>query len=657
MRNILFYPKLAVSGMQRNKIIYVPYLLAASLMVMLFYLLVSMSYIVNGAKIAGGGSISIILSMSAVVCSFITILILFYLNSFVMKQRSQEMGLYSVLGMSRGNLSLLLLFETFFSLVGSLICGIAAGAVFSQLMYLLLLNITRLPVSLDMTLPVDSLLTTGLLFSVGWGIVYLKNVLLLFRKDPISILLSAAAGEREPKSRWLTALVGIVTLTAGYAIAVSVQTPSMALLVFLPATMLVIIATYCIFSALSILILKALRKNKRFYYKPENFIGVSSMIYRMKQNAIGLANICILASAVLVTISSCVCLYIGEEDVIKRRFVRNYSVEVYYTPETPNLPAVLPEYIGEVAARYDLSVGDPLLSSRRTSYTQKDGSTIQTLSSPGNCTLLYCLASELSAYTGEVYTLAPDEVITYGNLFFDGEQITIDGKAFTVKKNIPKGSEKALSYIKDTQAPNFPILFFNSPETIFEIDAENSNYLVCTYSFDIDQEHPNAQQFKSILREELLEEVSHLMSITTESDTRDSFYIVYGGLLFVGLFFVALFLLATVLIIYYKQITEGYEDKRRFRIMQQVGMSDREVRSTIQKQVLMVFSFPILIALIHICFAFPALVKIMSLFAMYNIPLFLFCIAISALTFILFYVAVYFITARTYYRIVKMPEF
>ena len=662
MRNLLFYPKLAVSGMQRNKILYVPYLLASSLMVMLFYILASMTFIIQRSDIVGGNSMALVLAMSTILCGSITILILFYLNSFVMKQRGREMGLYSVLGMGKGNLCQLLFFEIFFSFLGSLLCGIAAGAVFSQLMYLLLSNIAHLPISLEVIVPFDAVGMTAGLFLAGWVLVYLKNILSLFRSDPIRLLQNTAAGEREPRNRWFTALVGIGTLTAGYVIAVTVQSPAMALTVFLPAALLVIIATYCIFSALSILILKALRKNRRFYYKPENFIGVSGMIYRMRQNATGLANICILASAVLVTISSCVCLYVGEEDVIKSRFTRDISVDAYYTQDSSDLPGDLARSIQEHAARYDLVVEDAFSITERTSNVQQNGNDIldHNYYTATNEMLTYRLAPELSQYTGEVFTLAPDELIAYGGSFTAGETITINGMKFRIKEAIPKGDPRLTDYLRDTQVSLYsPVLFFDSTATIFSLPGDGTDSvrrLSYTYNFNIDMDHPNAQAFWDTLRNELLNKVGDLGTVSSESSTRETFYMLYGSLLFVGIFFVALFLLATVLIIYYKQITEGYDDKRRFQIMQQVGMSDREVRATIQKQVLMVFFLPILVALIHIAFAFPALVKILTLFEMYNVTLFVFCVIVSALIFLLFYTLVYFITARTYYRIVKMPE-
>ena len=654
MRSLLFYPKLAVSGMRRNKILYVPYLFAASLMVMLFYILSSMTWIVGSSGIAGGNQMSILLMLSSVVCGLLTVLILFYLNGYVIKQRSREFGLYSVLGLGKGNLCLLLFWEILFSCIGSLVCGIAAGAVFSQLMYLLLLNITHLPVNMEIWVPLGAVNVTVFLFAAGWGIVLLRNIVRIFRSDPIEILRRTAQGEQEPRSRRLMAFAGAGTLIAGYALASAVQSPSMVLLLFLPAAILVIIATYCIFSALSIVILKALRKNRRFYYQPGNFINVSGMLYRMKQNAVGLANICILASAVLVTISSCVCLYAGEEDMLNSLYPREVSVTAYYHPldgeEKPDLLGLAQQ----TASRYDMQLLDPMTLTRRIGYMHRSGNELLStrISDQVNLTVEYRLASDLSTGTGQIYSLSDHEVlVSSAGEFPDGTVLTIDGTDFTVRS--ADQDPVVAGYLEASGATSAPVFFFGNEEEMNEaFRYEESPTLACRLFFDYDLDAPNAEAFRNALTDDLLNQLGSLSS-SIKSDARTEFYTVYGSLLFVGLFFVALFLIATVLIIYYKQITEGYEDRQRFSIMQQVGLSDREVRSTIRRQVLMVFFLPILMALVHIAFAFPALQKIMTLFEMHNTTLFIICVVGSALVFLGFYTAVYLITARTYYHIVK----
>lgn len=653
MRSFLFYPRLAVSGMRRNKILYVPYLLAASLMVMLFYILSSMTWIVGNSGIKGGSSMSVLLMLSSVVCGLLTVLILFYLNGYVIKQRSREFGLYSVLGLGKGNLCLLLFWEILFSCIGSLICGILAGAVFSQLMYLLLLNITRLPVDLEIWVPMGAVNITVYLFLAAWGIVLLRNVIRIFRSDPIEILRRTSQGEQEPRSRWLIALTGACTLTAGYALALTVQDPSMVLAIFLPATILVIIATYCIFSALSIVVLKAMRKNRRFYYRSDNFINVSGMLYRMKQNAVGLANICILASAVLVTISSCVCLYIGEEDMLDSLYPREVAVTVYRNKYAEKPEPDLLAATQEIAQSYDMELLDPITVTKCVVYVHQNGSVITSTHETKqiNRTLEYRLLDELNAELGSSYTLSDQEVLVcHTKDFTEGMTLQIDGSNFTVV-TLPE-SDALNTYLTQTGASSNPIFFFHDKDTLMRArQMDESATLSYVLWFDYDIEAVNAGLFQQNLYDHLSRSEGNF-GTRFKSEARTDFYSMYGSLLFVGLFFVALFLITTVLIIYYKQITEGYEDRQRFRIMRQVGLSDAEVRTSIRRQVQMVFFLPIIVALVHIAFAFPALQKIMTLFEMHNTPLFIGCVAVSALVFLGFYTGVYLITARTYYHIV-----
>lgn len=653
MRSILFYPRLAVSGMRRNKILYIPYLLASSLIVMLFYILSSMTWIVSNSTIKGAEQISILLMLSSIVCGLLTVLILFYLNGYVIKQRSREFGLYSVLGLGKWNLCLLIFWEILFSCIGSLICGILAGAVFSQLMYLLLLNITHLPVDLKMWVPMGAVNITVTLFLVAWGIVLLRNVIRIFRSDPIEILRRTFQGETEPRSRWLLAGIGICTLIAGYALALAVQEPFMVLAIFLPATILVIIATYCIFSAVSIVVLKAMRRNRKFYYQPDNFINVSGMLYRMRQNAVGLANICILASAVLVTISSCVCLYIGEEDMLNALYLKEASVTVYRNADE-NVPE--PDLLGtveKVAQSYDLDMTSSIKATKHLAFVHQQGNTISSTSSNEqvNQALEYRLLEDLNAATDSSYTLSDHQILIYhGKDFPEGSTLQIDGSDFTVV-TLPE-SDSVNAYLRQTDAPTQPILFFQDQEDLIRA-IQNDPIATVSYTlwFDYDPKSVNADLFPQALTEHL-RQTEGAYGSQFKSEARTDFYRVYGSLLFVELFFVALFLITTVLIIYYKQITEGYEDRQRFQIMRQIGLTDAEVRTSIRRQVQMVFFLPILVALIHIAFAFPALQKILTLFEMHNTPLFIGCVAVSALVFLGFYTGVYLITARTYYHIV-----
>ena len=316
-----FNIRMALTNIKNNQNIYLPYFMAASLIVMLFYSLRSVSFMVANSTAAGGVTMSAMLQMSSWICGILSLVILFYVNSFIMKRRKKEFGLYSILGMEKRHIALVMAWEVLITGAIGIFCGIVLGALFSQLLFLLLLKIVGLPVALEFVIPFQEA-ATFVLFGIGFLILLGYDVISVCRTDPIALLRSEKEGEREPRTKWPLAALGFVTLGAGYWLALTVKTPSDALTVFFPAVLLVIIGTYCLFVAGSILILKLLRRNKNFYYQPKNFISVSGMMYRMKQNAVGLSNICILSTCVLVTLSSTVSLFIGEEDILRARYPR-----------------------------------------------------------------------------------------------------------------------------------------------------------------------------------------------------------------------------------------------------------------------------------------------------------------------------------------------
>ena len=311
MHNLLFYLRLARTNMKKNSSIYYPYLFACSLMAGLLYVLNSVSVMVVDSGMKGGDIMYMLVRICFFICIFFVFIILFYINSFIMKRRKREFGLFCILGMEKKHLAFVLFWEVFRSMLISLLAGIAGGILFSQLMFLLLLKFVGLPGKLVFRIPFQSVGETILIYLICFFFVLIYDIISVSRANPTELLRSSKEGEREPKTRWLAAAAGAAALGAGYVKALTTYTASDALLAFFPAVVLVIIGTYCLFQAGSIALLKALRKNKAFYYKPENFVSVSGMIYRMKQNAAGLASICILSTAVLVTLSSCLSLYAG----------------------------------------------------------------------------------------------------------------------------------------------------------------------------------------------------------------------------------------------------------------------------------------------------------------------------------------------------------
>ena len=631
--NHFFYPRLALTSLRKNKSVYTPYLMVSALMVMMFYILRSIRIMLGQVQVRGGQSMGLILDMSLWICGIFSLIILFYVNSFVMKRRAREFGLFSILGMEKRHMAMLAGWEALFCAVSSIGVGILCGALLSQLMFLLLLNLVQIETPLTFQIPLEALWMTMELFFGAWAVILLRNIHTVGKADPIALLQSRKEGEKEPKTRRLLAFLGAVTLGGGYWIALTASTPSDALAFFLPAVLLVMAGTYCLFTAGSIAFLKFLKRRKGFYYRPNNFISVSGMLYRMKQNAVSLANICILSTAVLVTLSFCMSLYLGEEVVLQAQFPRQVESGVFIdSPEQ-----------------------------------EKDGEDwvqlTRQLAETGAVAILECIPlEEYNAITGGQETLEPGQVLASDPTGALGGEMTIDGNRYQIKKKIEEfefgNSTQYLADCYTVVMKDLPTLWDLLEQVNEKIAATDGSgyvsHLRYSYWYDLRQGKEEALgPFFDQLRDSYYETHDGGLSLQYEGDVRENFFAIYGSIFFVGLFFVLMFLIATVLMIYYKQITEGFEDHDRFRIMEQVGMSGREVRSTIGKQVLMVFFLPLGMSVIHAAVAFPVLCKILSAMGMNHTTLFLWCLGVSILVFALFYLVVYLITARVYYKIVR----
>lgn len=653
--NKQFYLRLAISNIRNNKSIYVPYLMASSLIVMLFYGLRSVSYMVAESGASGSGTMAAILDMSSWICGILALIILFYVNSFIMKRRKKEFGLYSILGMEKRHISIVMIWEVLLTGLISVLGGILFGALFSQLLFLLLLKIVGLPAALVFQIPMSAILVTLPLFGAGFALLLMFDVISVYRTDPIALLRSAKEGEREPKSKWLIALLGLITLLWGYCLSWTVQTPSDAVSTFFPAVLLVMIGTYGLFISGSIVLLKFLRKKKGFYYKPKNFISVSGMMYRMKQNATGLANICILSTCVLVTLSSTVCLFIGEEDILRQQFPRGVKTSCIMTDEQSG--DILVKAAQEHAKQYAVSI-EHAVGYADLSYPAKFSKAgFQSTTMYGNDTYAMdvLLLSDYNRICGTNLTLKKGEVLlASGKSMSWGDTIQLDGEEFSIQGTVEYPDfirVFAGGYGVAIILPEYSDLV--ALQTRVNASASDGGTRSILFYYDHDVKGQNLGEYYGTMRDDMVKSVERLATVSNMDSSRSDFYQIYGSILFVGIFFVAQFLIAAVLIIYYKQITEGFDDHHRFRIMQNVGMSDREVKATISKQVLMVFFLPLGMALIHIIVAFPVLCKLLLAFQMTNERLFLVCTICVVLVFALFYFAVYHLTSKTYYRIVQ----
>lgn len=665
-----FYPKLAWSGMRKNSKLYVPYTLAGAGMAALFYIISYLSSSESLLMVGGGGIIAIILGMGKFVIAVFSLLFLFYTNSFLVRRRYKEFGLYNVLGMNKLNISRILLWETALNALISIGGGVLLGIVFSKLAELGLLNMIGSDVNFSLGVSVISIIFTVGLFGAIYLLIYLNSVIRINLSSATELVKSENAGEKPPKANWLLGIAGVVILGAAYYIAVSIKSPLTAITLFFFAVIMVIIATYLVFIAGSVLMCRILQKNKGYYYKKNHFVSVSSMSYRMKRNGAGLASICILATMVLVMISSTTCLYFGTEDSLRARYPRNVNVSVWYNEQENMSDESVSAYRDKInAAAADVGI-DNVLDYRciatsgvlvdgglRTGEASITNDFIFTYSSIAEAYIIPL--SDYNAMSETKETLSDDEalVFAYRTDYTSDSFAVDDGTQFKVKKvldSMPCYSGDAMASI----ATGIYVVVSDKSFAEGDFTSQNGSSYSWKYGFDTalsdDEEMTLSQKIYGII--DGIDENSINSSVESIAQDRAEFYELYGGLFFLGIILSIAFICAAVLIIYYKQISEGYEDARRFEIMQNVGMTKKEIRSSINSQLLTVFFMPLVFAGLHLGFAFPFIHKMLMLFNLNNLPLLIGTTAISFCAFALLYAVVYKITSNSYYNIVSAGE-
>ena len=659
MRSAL-YPKLAWTNLFKNKSTYFPYMLTSIVCIMTSY---SVSFIASndGLLYVPGGAIALTLFfLGVLVVDIFSILVMFYTNSFLIKRRKKELGLYCVLGMEKRHVALVLLCEIFFTAILCIALGLLFGILFSRLMFLALLYLLDFTTPFSFTISIPSVAQTVVLFLCIYGATLLYNLRSVRTANPVELLHGGKTGEKEPKASWLLTLLGIAALGGGYFIALYFKNPIQALLLFFVAVMLVILGTYCLFTSGSIAFLKLMRRNRRFYYRPNNFIAVSGMIYRMKQNASGLAAICILSTMVLVTVSSTVCLYAGRTDMVNSMFPREISVTLW---EGGSDEAQDQEMVQRLEAAFDQGLAEMgLTAQNRTACRSLSLSVWDTDSVlgrdpsgsnfEGNLVFSFVPLSDYNRIDGvEPASLAPDEALLYPvggyampqALNFGGQTVRI---VQTLKQQYfcgigtYDGAQGGILVVPDEQLQPLFVAAGGDADRKPGYDT----------GFDV----PGASRQECLALAQRISELFPERTIHCRTDVASEWDATFGCFLFLGIFLGSLFLMATVLIIYYKQISEGYEDHDRFVVMQQVGMSQREVKRAINQQILLVFFLPLGTAAVHMMFAFPIIRNILLVFSLNNVGLFLACTVGTFFVFALAYVVVYRITARVYYRLVEV---
>lgn len=667
MRKGLFI-KLAVSNIKRNKGTYIPYMITCicciAMTYMMFFVIQSKDLSV---QVPDSVMVTSIMFLGIAVIYIFSFIFLLYSNNFVMKRRQKEIGLYNILGLEKGHIMKMMAVETLFTSVISIIGGIAVGILGSKLALLLLLKILHVPAQLGFYVCVPGIVVCTVLFLPVVIVTLFRNVHRVRLSQPIELLRSGNTGEREPKAKWLMALLGFICLGSGYYIAVTTKSPVTALGLFFAAVLLVMAGTYLLFTAGSIAVLKVMRWKKSFYYKIKNFTSISGMIYRMKQNAMGLASICILSTGVLLMLSTTVSLNMGIEDSLSDMFPYDAGFTFNHVTfeEVPRLRNAFDEAVEKEKVPYEEKITQVVLDiSVARNGNDMEILTRDTAASANVEYLTVVPEEEYEKISGKTVELKPGEILAFQENGGKGN-ISLNGVTYKVKEWL----EEKPTYDRGNNI-FYKTTIVVTKEDLQKMDAlqkelvgKDRGYLKLEFGLYIEGGKEADIKYGNLIREDLepltetLKGEEDSVSPWFQSSIREehyrSFYTLNGGLLFLGIFLGFIFLVGAGMIIYYKQMSEGYEDKERFEIMQKVGMSRKEVKSAIRRQILMVFFLPLLMAVLHIIMAFPMISRLLGLLGMMNTELYILCTAGTIVVFAVIYAAIYMCTAKSYYKIVE----
>ena len=691
-----FFLKLARSNISKNRRFFLPRILSEAGLLCVFYIVFTLRTDERILQLRGGQYIEVFMSIGVAVMMLLSVILLFYINSFLMKQRKREFGVYNILGLEKRHICRVLFHETALSSLASVVLGLALGTLFYKLCSLLICQLLNAEIVLGFYfINARSLALSGAFFLVLDVVAYGVNCVTIARLKPVEMLSSANVGEREPKVKWPLLVLGVLALGVlalggGYYISLTTQNPLKALVLFFVAVILVIIGTYFLFVAGSIFVLKALKKNKRFYYNKKHMPAVSGLLYRMKQNAVGLASIAILATGVLVMISTTVSLYAGAEETVKRNYPQDYYLSARYMQwsdegqllHSEDMPReTLLRAVEQGAEKNGLTIKKMDFQEYLTvSYKNENGG-LYCRQAGGNAAdslkglsvMTYITQEMYRSLGGEELNLAEDEIavcpMDIRQRGFDRTEITVEGDSYQVKTVLPEfpirsGMEELSTHCYGVVVADDSVLahLYDQQKQVYGDAASDYTRRIAASFAGRGANGDVGEKLEQDVREYLKEAASPQQQESGESlvitgDTvwgaRESVTAMCGALLFLGIILGLVCLFATVLIVYYKQISEGYEDRARFQIMQKVGMSRREVKSTINSQVLLVFFLPLVVAGMHLAFAFPILEKVLHILLLSSTSLFVACSLVTFGVFAAVYTLIYMATARTYYKIVR----
>ncbi len=697
MRKLSFYPRLAARSIKSNRQFYLPYLLTVTGTCAAMYILYAIYFDPGFDRLAEGtanGQVyaQMFMMIGIYLVTIFCFIFLIYTNSFLMKRRQKELGLYNVLGMSKRNIAGIMVFESLYIGIIGITAGLALGVLLHKLMTLLLYWLMRAPVPFGLTVQLHAVLNTALFFAMLIVLTLIFNLIRVGRARPVELLRGGEVGEKEPRVNWLVVIIGVISLGIGYGIAVAVNDSMWAIALYFIAVFFVIVGTYCLFTSLSILALKALKKNKRYYYKSKHFIIVSGMLYRMKRNGVGLANICIIATMVMVMISGTLSMYLGAGEmvnlstptdiVMQARHYYSYTEGEDEATRVPMETGTLNDY---ALSRYS-ELGYEPTGGYQVEYLQTAANMLVNGEEADRVspTMYIVTADTYAALSGEeAPQLAPGEMLLYSDMdYFAGgvekgfrfrlwyedegapaeysREYRVTGKCKNIANTLVR-TQAAISVGEDA----INILVADSSDTLKEIGLETRNgvhYWEGRYNFAQLSDEEQIDLVERVGKEPYDFDAAGcgyvgFFMTDTRASVESDIYGLTGGFLFLGMFLGLVFMMAAVLIIYYKQVSEGYEDQRRFSIMRKVGLSEREARRSIRSQILTVFYLPLIVAAVHIAFDFKLVIQLLTLFSLNNVTLTALCTLGTLAAFCVIYAVVYGLTARAYYRIVRTdPE-
>lgn len=672
------YPKLALDGIRKNKQLYLPYMMMCVVMIMMYYIVSFLQQTDTLSNIEGIETVRVVLNLGTWIIALFSAVFLFYTNSFLIRRRKKEFGLYNILGMGKRNISVILFWETLIVYIISLIVGLVIGIALSKMAELALVLTVNGQITYRICFSVGSVIMSVIVFGVIFLLLYLNSLCQIKFSNTITLLRSENIGEKAPKGNLFVGILGVVLLACGYTISLRIDNPLAALTGFFVAVILVIVGTYLTMIAGSVVFCRLLQKNKRYYYKANHYVSLSSMIFRMKRNGAGLASICILASMVLVMISSTACLYIGIEDAICTRCPREINVTLQYSDFGTESDADIKKLsleIEEVCDEFDITPTDVANYCVASITGQIQGDFVETDSRAANdfsgysyqdvAVFNFISLDDYNTISGANEKLNSGEVIIVSNNYsYNESTISFNfGNQFAIA-----GRQKELSLLKNSFEYLVPVIYLIVPDIndavqgIDSLTDYNGNRMLrfnSYYYFNTGKDTETQLALSNRLSESLASSDSYSahrfdsIEIEGREDHRDVFYSLYGGFFYLGIILSFVFLIAAVLIIYYKQISEGYEDQKRFEIMQKVGMTRREIRKSINSQLLTVFFLPLIFAGLHLAFAFPLVSKLLMLFGLVNNELLIMTAVSCFAVFAIFYTIVYKITSNSYYKIVS----